>query len=475
MNTDNITPITAVTSLPNDTRAEAAALASVLVQGGEHLRAVRRIGLVTEAFYTQVHRNIFEACIALADHDEPIDPTTVRAYLKAEHKADKRTDLLLADLLSQESGANTTMFAEAVVAAWRKREMIAALNDGLARVQADEPFDPASLTTVGAAKAVFRPEPLDLNAERGDEQAYLVEPYLPRAARVWAVGAAESVKSMYALWLACGLSRDGYRVVYISQENGEAEDRRRIDRLAPNPAMFSLYNGEGFDLANPEHRAVLRGITDGADLLVLDTLTACWSGDENDNAAIAAFDRDALAPVVKSGCAVLTIHHTGHPGAFGARKGVGAARGASSIGQKADVLLHFEAEGEPGAFRISHDKNRFGGYKAPVSYFRVADRDDGGLTIATEARTLSSFSEADADLAVTLIAAAGRVVGKKALHRALTYDGGLSHQRASAAIARLDAEQPRRVIHRRESVETVGGVQQAEVYTLTEPTLGLGN
>lgn len=461
-----------VSLLPNDTEAEDDTLAVILHNGVEHLRALARIGLEPDAFYGSGRRVIYEAALTLAEHGEPFDVAAVRTHLKATGKTTKQTEAVLVAIASGEIAAGTTTrHAERVVAQAQKRRHIHALNDALSRVLAGEAFDPAWIAEATTATVGFRPVPLDPTAGEYEETGYLLEPYLPRAARVWAVGEAASSKSMWALWIGASLTREGYRVVYLSQENPEAEDRRRLERLRPDWSRLAFYNNAGFDLANAEHRTALRAACDGADLLVVDTLTACWSGDENDNAAIAAFDRDALAPITREGCAALVIHHTGHPGAFGARKGVGAARGASSIGQKADALLHFEAEGDAGGFRITHSKNRLGGYKAPLAFFRVADLEDGGLTIATEARSLTAYAEGDADTAVALIRSQGRVEGKKALLRALTYDAGLSHGRASAAVARLDTEEPRRVIHRREAVETTGGVQQVEVYTLVEPVL----
>lgn len=423
---------TTVVALPNDTAAEDEALCALLNNGPEHLRAVVRMGLTPDAFYGPGRRTIYESVLTLAEHGEAFDAAAVSTQLRATQKATKQTEAALLAVLNG-SGLPNTKHAELVVAKHLQRRDVHALNDALQRRLAGESVDLAALAGIGAEAASFRPEALDLAAGSGEEHAYLREPYLPRAARIWAVGPAEAAKSMWAAWVAAGLTREGYRVVYLSQENPEGEDRRRWTRLNPDLSRLALYHGQGFDLALPEHRAALRGITDGADLLVLDTLTACWSGDENDNAAAVAFDRDALYPIVKAGCSVLTIHHTGHPGGFGERKD--RARGASSFGQKADVELLFAPEGEPGGFRITHKKNRLGGYKAPVSFHRVADLESGGLTITTESRSLSSYAEADADVAVALIRGVGRVIGKKALHAALLRDAGLSHQRAWAAIA----------------------------------------
>lgn len=464
-----------VIRLPNDTDSELAALAVILSNDPEHLRGVARIGLTAECFYDQANRTIYEAVLTLAEHGEPFDAAAVRTQLKATQKATKRTDAALI-ALSGELAATTTLHAERVVKAARDRRMLSALRDAAARVEAGGSFDPSSLAFDTAGPGIgFVPADL-LSDEDAPEPVFLGAyfPYLPQAARVWAIGPAEAAKSMWAAWVAASLTREGYRVVYLSQENPWHEDKRRWRRLRADLSNLTMFHAtEGLDLSQPEWRTALRAACDGADLVVLDTLTAVWGGDENSNADAAAFDREVLYPIVKGGCTTLTIHHTGHAGAFGEGKGRG--RGASSFEQKADAVLIFDPENEPGAFRITHKKNRFGGYKAPVSHFRVVDLEDGGLSIATEHRTLAGYSEADADVAVNLIRSAGEVGGKKALHKALTWDGGLSHQRAWAAIARLDAEEPRRVIHRREVRDTPGGPQAVEVYTLSEPTLGDGN
>jgi hypothetical protein len=199
-------------------------------------------------------------------------------------------------------------------------------------------------TTAGRDDA-FRLEPTNLPkllAEDVPEPRILVPPYIYECSRTWVFGSAGVGKSLYAAWVGCELTKQGLYVVYISQENPLAVDVHRLERLRPNFDHLRFFHMPGLDLTQAEHRAELIRVSDGAALVILDTLTACWSGDENDNAQIAAIDRDVLVPLTQIGASSLVIHHTGHPQALVRREGVHAGRGASTMGQKADVVLVFK-------------------------------------------------------------------------------------------------------------------------------------
>jgi AAA domain len=250
------------------------------------------------------------------------------------------------------------------------------------------------------ASSEFRLEPLDVAdlLARDPEPCRYLNPLLPERRRVWAFGASETAKSIWALWLMCRLTRDGRRVTYISQENPLDEEIRRLRRLKPDPAFLRFFHDAGLDLMLPDHVAALRSATEGADAVVLDTLTACWSGPEDDNGAIAAFDREVLMPITAAGATVLTLDHTGHPQAFVRRRGVNAGRGASAKGQKADVVLEFIAHAEH-EFVIRVGKMRAGdGRRPPDALMRVVDTEDGGLDIesvpSAEDVKIVNFAEA---------------------------------------------------------------------------------
>lgn len=238
-------------------------------------------------------------------------------------------------------------------------------------------------------EAPFRPEPLDLADLRRNPPTvtWLAEPYVPAAARIWAWGPAESAKSMWAMHMAAQLSRQGHHVVVLSQENTLSVEFDRIERTSADERFLRVFHDQGFDLARQDHSAVLLDLAAGASFVVIDTLTACWRGDEADNRAIAEFDARVLMPLVKAGATVLVIHHTGHGGAGGIRRrGADAGRGASSQGQKADVVLEFDRKAD-NTFLIRHGKNRMGlGQREPDTYFRITDRDDGSLEIQTAGR-----------------------------------------------------------------------------------------
>jgi len=314
----------------------------------------------------------------------------------------------------------------------------------------------------GAAEPTsFSLTPLDwpaLMAGGLPETRYLSRPYCPEGARIWAWGPAESGKSLWALWLAASLSREGLPVAYVSQENPLAEDARRLERLRPDWPRLRFFHDQGLDLIQADHVAEFHRATEDATLIVLDTLTACWSGDENDNAALAAFDRGVLLPMARRGASVLTLDHTGHPQAFVRRRGVSAGRGGSVKGQKADVVLEFRATGSA-EFTIDHAKNRMGGHKEPPRSFRVVDTDDDGLDVVAVERAADRAVAELADRMVTAIESAG-VLSTKALRQAV----GGGRELADDAIRLLEGEDPPRVRVGWEALDTDHGRQRAKAW-----------
>jgi hypothetical protein len=307
----------------------------------------------------------------------------------------------------------------------------------------------------------FRPEPVDwpaVIAAGVPELEYLDEPYLPARKRIWGVGAAESGKSIWAAWKVARLTRSRLLVVYVSQENGLEEEARRFLRLGPDFERLRLYVDQGFDLALPSHRDVLLEISAGAALVVLDTLTACWSGDEDSNNDLAAFDRDVMKPLTVARASVLVLDHTGNPQPFARRRGVSAPRGASSKGQKTDFLLEFTAT-DDGSFKVERSKKR-GTHGAHPQVYRVVDAADGTLELVeTEA------TERSAELADRLVEAikAGAPLATKQV-RAIAYELGHGVEPTSAALELLKAEQPRRVTVAWEVIDTAGGRQRVKAW-----------
>lgn len=208
------------------------------------------------------------------------------------------------------------------------------------------------------------------------EIEYLSEPYIPRGARVWLWGATGTAKSIWALWVAAALSRLGITVAYFSEENPTVEDLRRLALIQPDPKFFRWFHRSGMDLTDHRWIEAMLEATEGCGLVVFDTWSDLWHGDENSNEDVRNFDANVLKPVQAQGGTPIVIHHTGHPQMFSNRKGATAARGASALGQKADVTLEFKAE-DDGAFTIVYGKARIGGERQPDRTFRVVDVEDG--------------------------------------------------------------------------------------------------
>jgi hypothetical protein len=154
-----------------------------------------------------------------------------------------------------------------------------------------------------------------------------------------------------------------------------------------------------------------------------------------------------LSELVRRGVAVLVLDHTGHKQAFVSRKGVSAPRGASSKGQKNDVVLEFEAAGQ-NEFVINHAKNRFGP-KEVKRQFRVIDTESGGLDI----------EEIESDHSIKVREIADRMVEAVVASdtgflptNALRAAGGGGVEVQNEAMALLQDEEPQRLVCQEELI-----------------------
>jgi len=241
--------------------------------------------------------------------------------------------------------------------------------------------------------------PLDWPALLRDgvpEIEYIREPYLLKGARTWIWAPASSMKSLWCEHEGASLSREGVRVSYFAEENPIAEELRRLAKLRPDPAYFRLFHRTGMDLLDPRWVDALLRTTRGDEIVFLDSWTDLWSGDEDDNRAVQQFDASVLKPLQAQGVTPVVVHHMGHRYMFSDRGGATAGRGASSLGQKADVTLEFKSAGDD-LFTIVYGKSRIGGLHHAERSFRVEDTDDGLVQIvecdSPEERAVAELSE----------------------------------------------------------------------------------
>lgn len=437
-------------SVPYDLDAERAVLGAAITSSNAHELVLRR--LAADDFYKPTHRKTFTVLARLAARGKKIDEYVVAAALNGIEDAPK---IFVHELVHAAGALADTNTGIDLVreTAHRRRRLSLVERERKALLNGSHTYE---LPKIDAARQELLEdnvtgvlEPIDLAAafeHPAESLDWLHEPFIPAARRVWAFGGAESGKSMFAAWVAARLTQDGHEVVYVSAENPLSEELRRFRRLGPDVEKLALFHDAGIDLARAEDAAALIQASRGASLVVLDTLSAVWSGDENDNAAISALDREFLVPLVKAtGATVLVLDHVGHPQHFVTRKGVNAGRGASAKGQKADVVLEFVAKREH-SFILRVGKMR-GGDK-PEKVLKVVDLPDGSLDVAVQKS--EAPSEDMRDEILDLVRAAGEEgMNTRGIHDAITGQGtaisaALEHMFDAGLLTRREEKRPDR-------------------------------
>ena len=191
-----------------------------------------------------------------------------------------------------------------------------------------------------------------------------------------------------------GLRTKPGRVLYAAAEDG-AGMRQRVRALydrhgnTPNLALVDITNLRDQEASAELHAAVVEW---NASLLVIDTLSAAWSGlDENSSVGLGEVVTFARR-VAATGCAVLLIHHT-------AKAGDGSPRGHSVLNGTLDMCLALGERGVDGAIRAKLQKNRNGTPDRDIA-FRIAiaelgeDEDGDTITAPIAAEVMAERSSA---------------------------------------------------------------------------------
>lgn len=198
-------------------------------------------------------------------------------------------------------------------------------------------------------------EPLDWETYEIPDRQWLLEPYVPKGGRVLAFGAAGTLKSLWAMWLAAHLSNEGHRVAYFSLEMPKSITVSRMRQLAHiiNKANFKLFTA--LDLSDPILCDLIRRGLRGTDLVVIDSWTAAKPVYVT-NEDVAAMDKEVFQPILAdTGTTLLILDNTGHPEITdkGDKVNPDWARGASAKGDKMEVTLMFARPDEDNKYRTT--------------------------------------------------------------------------------------------------------------------------
>lgn len=342
---------------PHSLEAEQSVLGALLLDDSAWPRAAGHVA--TADFFDWTHREIFDAIGVVAAAGAPTDPVTVLEELRTRGRADDIGGLAYLQELAQSvaSAARIEHYAKIVRERAVLRQTMAA-GDRL-RAAAAAGGSPGEIlaAAVRELNEIERQTAnvdgvpllqLDALRERSALTAWLVKGTVPQVSIGALFGASQTFKSFIALDLglhvAHGLRWMGRRttqapVLYLAAEGGaglwrrvDAWHRQRDLKWADVPFYVIPQPVElGTDAWRVVKSARSVGVTPG--LVVIDTLSQTYSGDENAADQMAAYLRN-LGQEFRDlwQCAVLLIHHSGH-------SATERPRGSSAFGANLDFLM----------------------------------------------------------------------------------------------------------------------------------------
>lgn len=323
---------------PHSTEAEQSVLGALLTDNAPWAKIQSIVEL--DDFFRHEHRLIFGAIATTMAAGQPADPLTVYEQLQATgHGQDVGGLKYLTELsLSVAGTANVARYAQIVRERAILRRIVATADSLATRAfRHDEAAGLLDAAKVELAKIAEqstgsnRPPILDLQqlAEASAGLRWLVKGVVPADSVGMVFGASGTFKSFIALDLALhvahGLTWLGRRttqgpVLYIAAEGGSGlhkrvqawHTQRRIRTTAQAP-FFVL--PMALDLADGAWRVAEAAEALGVRpaLVIIDTLSQTYSGEENSANEVAAYMRElGVRFRAKWGAAVAVIHHSGH-------------------------------------------------------------------------------------------------------------------------------------------------------------------
>lgn len=342
---------------PHSTEAEQSVLGGLLQDNAAWEKAASIV--CAGDFYTQAHGAIFATIGTLIAAGRPADVITVHEELQRAHRGDDFGGLAYLNSLEQSvpTARNLHRYAEIVREHSVRRETIGLCDEiSTAAFAQEEPSRLLARAVCDLSRIESRAGvasgvpllPLAELRERHGLTSWLVKSIVPSVSIGALFGASQTFKSFAALDLglhvAHGLRWMGRRtaqgsVIYVAAEGGAGLWRRvdawhRCRSLSWDKLPFFVVP-EAVDLSVDAQRIVMAakrvGVTPA--LIVVDTLSQTYAGDENSANEMAAYLRH-LGQQFRDlwSCAVLLVHHAGH-------SATERPRGSSALGANVDFLL----------------------------------------------------------------------------------------------------------------------------------------
>lgn len=258
------------------------------------------------------------------------------------------------------------------------------------------------------------------------EVPFLVHGWVPARALSFIVGDSEAYKSWFAkilvLSVAAGLPFLGTYAVtpvptmMISEENGLAEDKRRVGLLCRGLELNAdtvpchIASETAFSFDDPARYAALRAyiVEHGIQLLVVDSFVRVHRRKENDAGEMNALYLDRMKPLIQAGCALVFLHHrrkaqTG-PGAQAPSSDSDEIRGSGDIRAATHSVMFLRTVSDTQVL-VKHNKTR--GFRRQEPFvFAVQDTDQGGTVIRWEGKPQDALDKSGAAKEAILLYAA---------------------------------------------------------------------
>lgn len=296
--------------------------------------------LATGDFFARSHQLVYDAISSLVAAGQSVDTLSVFERLERDGNAGDAGGLKYLNDLVQgtPSAANLRRYAEIVVERSNLRQIIKRADEVTARAFRNEPAADI-LADLGGAIGRLTEErklgpagipllTLSELREQSHAQAWIIKHVLPADATGMLFGASGTFKSYLAIDLAChvahGLNWLGRRtkqgeVLYLAAEGGSGMWGRfcawhKARRIPYEKAPITVMP-VALDLTQDAGRVVEAAKAKGIKptLVVVDTMSQTFGGEENSAAEVAAYFRALGARIQQAwGCTVLIIHHSGH-------------------------------------------------------------------------------------------------------------------------------------------------------------------
>lgn len=402
---------------PHSIEAEQSLLGSLLLD--ESVFAQVSDVIAVEDFYRYEHKIIFAGLVELAKQGEPVDVVSLFEHLQKQSEDFGGIPYLNALSQSVPTAAHVRRYAEIVAERATMRSIIS-LTDSLAtrafslRSGAAGLLDDAKaeLTRIEQARHVqsrrvpmLTPAQLEQSAQA---VSWLIKHVIPTESVGMIYGASGTFKSFIsldaALHVAHGLPWLGRKtrqgaVIYIAAEGGSglwprvsAWHRARNLRWHDVPLYVVPVS---IDLRADAWRIVeaaqALGVTPS--LVVVDTLSQTYSGEENSANEMAAYLREiGLRFRALWACAVALVHHSGH-------NATERPRGSSAIRANLDFLLGVFRDEKEMLATVTCEKQKDGDQFADATFslasHTLGTDEDGDRVTSLVARHLTSAEDVE--------------------------------------------------------------------------------